>query len=230
MLVCLALLAAAAQALDDPEQKVSAAIKKHIIAKYPDWAGDEIIITFKSAEKTFDRLRALSDQAEFAVLTVSPDFKPVGNVVVPLQVSDGGDSEKILLRTKVEVRKKIAAAAVLIKKGKLIEPADLKLESRDVALLPPKYFVETLTLGGKEAKITIPANSTLFAWMVGEPPLVKRGAEVTVVVTAPGLTVKAKGQALDDGYRDQELKVRRADTRKTIVGKVISPSEVEVKI
>jgi len=66
--------------------------------------------------------------------------------------------------------------------------------------------------------------------MVGEPPLVKRGAEVTVVVTAPGLTVKAKGQALDDGYRDQELKVRRADTRKTIVGKVISPSEVEVKI
>lgn len=224
------LLAGSVFALENPEQKVKEVIKDYVLEKNPASSRDEIRITFKLAEKTFEELKALEEGAQFKVLEVYPEFKPVGSVIFPLVVTSGENSEKILLRAKVEIIKKVAAAARLIKKGEVLGASDVKLEERDVALLPQKYFIESSPLAGKEARITIPANSTLFEWMVGDQPLIHRGQEVSLVVIAPGLTVKTRGQAMEDGYRDAELKVKRIDSKKIIVGKVISPSEVEVKL
>jgi len=217
-------------ALDNPEQKIAEVIKSYIVTKYPGWSKDDLQITFKLAEKTFDGLRNLPEDASFRVLEVYPEFKPVGNVIFPLEVLSGENSKKIFLRAKVEALKEIVAAAKLIKKGKLLEASDFKLEKRDVALLPPKYFINSEVMVGKEAKITIPENSTLFEWMIGDLPLIRRGSEVTIIISAPGLSVKTKGEALEDGYQDAEIKVKRAESKKTIAGKVISPNEVEVKI
>jgi flagella basal body P-ring formation protein FlgA len=223
-------IAGNALALENPEQKVAKVIKDYVVAKQPEWSKDEIQVTFKLAEKTFEGLKAYSDAVQIKVLEVYPEFKPVGSVVFPLLITDDEGSEKILLRAKVEVMREIAAAAATIKKGKMLEASDVKFEVRDVALLPPKYFVESVSLAGKEAKIGIPKNSTLFEWMVGEPPLVRRGANVSVTVSEPGLMVRTRGEAMEDGYRNAEIKVKRADSKKMIVGKVISPSEVEVKL
>ncbi|MGB9613353.1 MAG: flagellar basal body P-ring formation chaperone FlgA [Candidatus Margulisiibacteriota bacterium] len=216
-------------ALSNPEQKAAEIIKDYIMAKYPNWSRDEIRITFKFAEKTFENLKTLGEDTTFKVLEVYPEFKPVGNVIFPIEIFSGNTSQKIFLRAKVEVIKKVAVAAKGIKKKKVLEATDLKLEERDIALLPQKYYVESERLVGKEAKINIPANSTIFEWMVGEVPLIRQGDEVMIVVSAPGLTVKAKGEALEDGYGGQEIKVKRKESKKILVGKVISPTEVEVK-
>jgi flagella basal body P-ring formation protein FlgA len=122
------------------------------------------------------------------------------------------------------------AAARQIKRGETVAAEMLKLERRDVALLPEKYFVETATLVGQETKIGVPANSTLFAWMVGAPPLVRRGSQVLIAVTAPGIAVKARGEALEDGSTDQEIKVKRLDSGKILKAKIKTADEVEVKI
>jgi flagella basal body P-ring formation protein FlgA len=217
-------------ALENPEQKVSEVIKDYVISKYPAWSKDEVRLTFKFAEKTFDELRTLDEGTTIKVLEVYPEFRPVGSVIFPLLVESADGSQKILLRTKVEVMQKIAAAANLIKKGKMLEASDIKLEERDVALLPQKYFMESLTLAGKEAKISIPKNSTVFEWMVGNPPLFHSGTEVFIRVSAPGLVVKAKGLALADGHRGEEIKVKRLDSNKTVMAKVVSPNEVEVEL
>lgn len=229
-LLALTMLVNAAAALDNPEQKVTALIKDFVVAKYPAWTSDEVRVTCKGAETSFTEMKAYGEAARLTILEVMPDFKPVGSVIFPLQISDGENSEKFLVRAKVEVRRKIVAAATTIKKGKRLEAADLKLEERDVALLPDKYFVETYSLASKEARITIPENSTLFSWMVGAPPLFHRGATVALVIDQPALTVKVKGEALDDGYPDLECRVKRGDNNKIVKGTPISADEVEVKI
>lgn len=223
------LIAGAAPALDNPEQRVSTVIKNYIVGKHPDWTQAEISLTFKQADKTFASLQAYGS-AEIKLLPVLPDFKPVGNVIFPLIITDGENEEKFLVRTKVEVQREIAAANRQIKKGELLALADLKLESRDIALLPQKYFGDTVTLVGKESKIAIPANSTIFAWMVGPPALIKQGGAVTIVVSAPGLAIKAKGEALEPGYPDQLIRVKRLDSGKVIKAKVKSANEVEVEM
>ncbi|MBI5078938.1 flagellar basal body P-ring formation protein FlgA [Candidatus Saganbacteria bacterium] len=230
------IMASSSQALDNPEQKAAGIIKDYILTKYPDWSRDEIRVTFKLAEKTFDSLRKLDEGAVFRVLEVYPEFKPVGSVMFPVEVRSGAGSQQLLgsqkffLRAKVEVVKKIAAAAKLCRKGKPLEAGDLKLDERDIALLPQKYFTEISSLVSKEAKITIPANSTIFEWMVGDPPFVRRGSEVTIMAVARGILVKTKGEALEDGWRDTEIKVKRVGNEKVFSARVVSPGEVEVKL
>jgi len=223
---------ASALALDNPEQKMASVIKNYIVKKniYPALAKEDILITFKFAENTFDKLRNCSDKTSFRVLEVYPEFKPVGSAVFPIEVKDGDTKQKLWLQAKVEIIRKILAAARLIKKGKLLEAADFKLESRDIAMLPQKYYVEYSTLIGKEARIRIPANSSVFEWMVGDLPLIRRGSEVTILVSAPGMTLKANAEAMEDGYEKGVIKVRRKDSKKIIFATVISPSQVEVKV
>jgi flagella basal body P-ring formation protein FlgA len=220
----------AAWALDNPEAKVTAVIKKFVLAKYPAWSSSAIKVSYKTAEKTWAQLAGLPAETEFNILEVYPDFKPVGNVIFPVQATSSLGSSKFLLRAKVEVLQSLAAAAKLIKKGQKIESADLAWVERDVALLPQKYFSAPEQLQSAEAKIAIPQNSTLFEWMVGPPPLIRSGQEVTLVATAVGLSVRARGQALSDGYRDELIQVKRLDVNKVLKGKVLSATEVGVNV
>ncbi len=217
-------------ALDNPEQRVTTTVKDYIVSKFPDWPKDDIRLTYKAAEGVFAELKGLPEGATLEVIEVYPDFKPVGTVVFPLRVSDGLAAKKFMVRAKVEVVRNLVCAARLIKKGQVLAQSDLKTEPRDVALLPQKYFLSFDPLAGKEAKISIPENSTIFEWMVGEVPLVHRGAAVTLLVSAPGLTVKSKAEAQEDGSLGSEIKVKRADSNKIVAATIISADEVEVKL
>jgi flagella basal body P-ring formation protein FlgA len=218
-------------ALDNPEQRVTETIKNYIVNKFPDWPRDEIILTYKMADSAFASLKDVPEAATLEVIEVYPNFKPVGSVVFPIRASAGLEIKKVMVRAKVEVIRKVVAAARLIKKSASIEAADLKTDSRDVALLPQKYFVSVDALIGKGAKISIPENSTIFDWMVGAVPLVHRGDIVSLLALASGLTVKTTAQAQEDGLLGSEIKVKRADSpRKMITARVISSSEVEVKL
>ncbi|MBN3033611.1 MAG: flagellar basal body P-ring formation protein FlgA [Candidatus Saganbacteria bacterium] len=218
------------RALDDPEQRVSETIRNYVVGRYPDWANDRIDLTFRQAEGIFAEMKELPETVSLEVLEVYPDFRPVGSVVFPLVASCESGGRKYLVRAKVEVFKNVVAAARLIKKGTLIGPDDLKLDERDVALLPPKYFTAFDRLISQEAKISVPDNSTVFEWMIGAVPLVHRGDEVTLTVAAPGLTVKVKARAEEDGVLGAEIKVKRKDSNKILPARVVAAGEVEVKV
>lgn len=228
--VFLAGLALPCLGLDNPEQKVTETVKSYIMGKYPDWPKDDIRLTYKMAEGVFAELKALPDGASLEVIEVYPDFKPVGTVVFPLRAAYDAAAKKFMVRAKVEVVRQIVAAARLVRKGQLITRDDLKTEPRDVALLPQKYFLSSDPLVSQEAKITIPENSTIFEWMVGGIPLVRRGKTVTLLVSAPGLTVKARAEAQEDGGLGSEIRVKRSDSRKVVTATIISADEVEVNL
>jgi flagella basal body P-ring formation protein FlgA len=217
-------------ALENPEEKVTKAIQDYVIAKYPDWAGLKIQVGYKSADRIFEELRGLEGEAGFKILEVYADFKPVGNVILPIEVSAGETRKKIFVRAKIEVFKNIVVAARQIKRAEIISADDLALEERDITMLPHQYYEDVRLVANTEAKTTIPKNSTIFEWMVKEIPLVKRGDEVAIFVSSPDLLVKTKGVALEDGYRGQEIKVKRENSKKTLEGVLVAPGEVEVNL
>jgi len=221
-----------ARALDNPEQVLSEVIEDYVMTKYPDWIGYDIKITFKYAGKIFDSLRELEGEIDFSVIEVYRDFKAVGNVIFPILVSTADSSRKIFVRARVEVFKNIVVAQRRIKRGEEITDEDVVLESRDIAVLPQKYFEDIVYVANTEAKTTIPRNSTIFEWMIKEIPLVHRGDTVAVLITAPNLTVKTKGMALEDGYLGKKIKVKvkRKESENRLEGRLVSSSEVEVKL
>lgn len=230
ILLIISHLSFGAQALDNPEQKLTELIKSFVVDKNPGYKKDEVKVTFKLAENIINNLQKLDKKTELKILEGYPEVKGVGTAIFPIQIKSGEEVEKVLIRAKVEIIRGIIAASKRIKQGKIIESNDLAIEARDVALLPPKYFVAPGAIVGKEAKLSIPAGSTVFNWMVGDLPLIRRGAEVNIIAVAPGVQVKSRGIAIEDGCQAALIKVKRKDAQKIITGKVKSASDVEVVI
>ena len=224
------LLSAPGLAMNDPEGELTRTIKDYVLTKYPSWDSEGIKVNYKMADKLFEEMKAISGEAQLKILEAYSSFKPVGSVILPVQISSETVNKRVLVRARIEALRRIVVAANQIPKGQAITGADLKIEERDVALLPQKYFVDNSFVLNKEAKISIPANSTIFEWMVGEAPLIHRGDEVNILANNPGITVKVKGEALEDGQIGSEIKVLRKDSKKILQGKIVSPTEVEVKI
>ena len=217
-------------ALDDPKAEVKSIIKKYVIAKYPDWKDLDIRVTLKYADRTFKGLSDLSGDLGFEIVEVYKNLKPVGNVIFPIKVTAGEKTEKMFVRAKVEVFKKVVVAAKKIKRGDQITANDLSLAEKDIAMLPNKYLGGVKQAVDTEAKTTIPKGSTIFAWMIKKTPLVHRGSEIAVRVSASNLLVKAQGVALEDGYQGEKIKVKTKNTNKTLEGILVSANEVEVKL
>ncbi|MFA6548593.1 MAG: flagellar basal body P-ring formation chaperone FlgA [Candidatus Margulisiibacteriota bacterium] len=223
------LLAVSGDALSNPEESVTGIIKNYIIEKYPDWLDLDIRITFKQADKNFDKMRAIKDESDLRIGDLYQDFKPAGNVIFPFDSPEG----RFFVRAKVEAFKNIVYARGLIRRGGAITLDDLAMEKRDIAMLPPGFFSEREPLRGMEAKTTIPKGSTLFEWMVKKVPLIRRGDEVMILLKGEGLLVKAKGVALMEGSLNDRIKVQRqtgTNSSKTLEGVLISPKEVEVNL
>ena len=217
-------------ALDNPEQELTEVVEDYVLTRYPDWIGLEVRTTFKHADRIFEDLRGINDYADFEIVEVYEDFKPVGNVIFPIKLTAGEISKKIFVRAKVEVFDEIVVAKNRINRGERIEEKDLTLEERDIAMLPENYFRYPRQILGTEAKTTIPKNSTIFEWMVKEMPLVHRGEEIAILVTAPNLLVKTQGVLLEDGYLGKTAKVKRSGSKKTLEGILVSSKEIEVKL
>ncbi len=224
------LLAVPARALDNPEEKIAKIIEDLVIARHPEWVDSDIRVTFKYADEIFEGLRKLEGDVDFKVVEVYKEFKPVGNIILPIEVSSDGSTRKVFIRAKVEVFQKIVVASKYIKREEIIGEDDLTLEERDIAMLPPKYFEDSILVIDTEARTSIPKKSVIFEWMIKEIPLVHRGDEVSILVKGSNLLVKARGTALEDGYLDKKIKVKSKKSDKTVEGTLISSDEVEVTL
>ncbi|MFA6169540.1 MAG: flagellar basal body P-ring formation chaperone FlgA [Candidatus Margulisiibacteriota bacterium] len=213
-----------------PAERIVETIKGMVLAKYPNVVREELRVEIKIDEKGKAALLTADDASTYRVMEVFPDFKPIGNVIFPIEVKKTGAVGKIFVRAKVEVLKKIVVAAAGLGRNKPLQAGDFTYETRDVALLPQKYYTDFQPLLGKEAKIPIPANSTIFEWMIGEPPVIRAGSEVGLVVAAPDISVRVAGLALENGYLNEQIKVRKKESGKILFGKVLSNNEVEVEL
>ncbi len=219
-----------AVALDNPEKALTDVIEDYVMTTYPDWIGYDIKISLKYADKAIDYLREIEGDVDLRVVEVYRDFKPVGNVIFPIEVATDTSRERVFVRAQVEVFKNVVIANRRIKRGEEITPEDLALESRDISVVPQKYFEDIAQVADTEARTSIPKNSTIYEWMIKEIPLVHRGDEVAILVTGPNLTVKTMGRALEDGYLGKMIKVKRLESDKTLEGFLVSPTEVEVRL
>lgn len=230
IIIAILLISSTVFALDNPEGKVTKVIEDYIIAANPDFSGNAIRVTFKFADKTFARLREYDEDVNLRIVDVYQDFRPVGNVIFPVEVSKGETSKKFFIRTKVEVFKKIVVANNKIKRGAVIQEEDLAVEERDIAMLPQKYFEELVLVANNEAKTTISKNGTIFEWMIKKIPLAHRGDEVAINVVGSDLLVKSLGVILMDGYLGENVKVKRKGSKKTVQGVLVSADLVEVNL
>lgn len=126
------------------------------------------------------------------------------------------------------------SAAVLpggLMRGEVVLSTSLKLET--LTLAPGQEVVSDPALAwGLMARGAIAPGERLKLSRLVQPPLVRRGEAVALLVNAGGVQLSAQGEALADGYAGQSIGVKRASDGRVWRGVVetgISGTVVVVK-
>ncbi|MBU0502109.1 MAG: flagellar basal body P-ring formation chaperone FlgA [bacterium] len=220
----------AARAMATAEAAIIEEIKKYVLTTYPDWLGLEIKVGLKNSDRIKLGLEEFEDQANIEILETYKTFRPIGNVIFPIKVVDSKQEKKIFVRAEVEVFGDLVVAAASISRRQIIVPDLVKIDKRDIALLPQKYFTNLDQVIGKEAKTVIPKGSTIYEWMIKDIPLVHNGEKLMILVKGPNLWVKTRGVSLMDGYLGKMIKVKAENSQETLEGVLVAPDKVEVEL
>ena len=110
--------------------------------------------------------------------------------------------------------------------------ADTDLTTKPIAVLRANEGIvkNASDAAGKEAKRALRAGEFLRLSYLKRPTLVAKGATVTMVFEAPGMTLTAVGRALAEGGEGDSIPVLNPTSYRQIVAVVTAPGTVHVGV
>lgn len=129
----------------------------------------------------------------------------------------------IFVPFRVEHYTEAVVVARPLSRQQVIQPGDLRLERMESSKLTNGYFDEMPPVIGQQAKRALIPGQVLSSSHVVQRQLVERGQQVTLFSVRPGLTVRMKGEALEDGASGQRIRVRNQSSKRIVEG-FVEPS------
>ncbi|MGK2284481.1 flagellar basal body P-ring formation chaperone FlgA [Pedomonas sp. V897] len=120
----------------------------------------------------------------------------------------------------------IAVVANRIAAGEVITEADLEIQAVDARRA--RGALTLAEIAGLEARRPLTPGTPVRSHDVQQPKLIKKGQAVTMVVSHGGLTIAARGKALEDGGKGDIVRVQNIASQKIIQGEVTASGIVSV--
>lgn len=152
-----------------------------------------------------------------------------GNVPVLLSI-DGKKFRTIFPRLDVRIFQAVLVAKNRIGRGSPANESDVMVQRQPVSgfnIVPLTKFNDVL---GSESTRDIAPGTVLTAQMFKIPPMIKAGDEVNIILYSGGLTIITSGVARSTGGRGQMIKVLNRESKVEIVGRVVGPNRVEIRL
>lgn len=130
----------------------------------------------------------------------------------------------------LKVLDKVIVATRPLQPGHRITANDFTITERDLGTLHTEYTSDPRDVVGKLVKQPVMANSVLTPYMLERSRVVHRGDQVMIVARDNGLEVRMVGQALTDGAKGDEIKVRNLSSKEIVVGTVAAEGTVNVHL
>ena len=115
-----------------------------------------------------------------------------------------------------------------IARGAVIGEGDLETKSVPVLRANGSLIQRAEDVAGREAKRALRAGEFLRASDFKRPTLVAKGATVTMLFDAPGMSLSAVGRALAEGGEGDTIAVLNPTSYRQVVGIVMGPGIVRV--
>ncbi|MBF0521264.1 MAG: flagellar basal body P-ring formation protein FlgA [Nitrospirae bacterium] len=190
------------------------AVKAYVTEVYP-WPDVEV--------------RGVNPAAEF------PDMPPVevvlyngaipGRAMFAMKFSSGDVN---YYEADVSARTWVMANVRPLKKGTVLALDDIAKTLYDIRRIPAGAITDPSKIVGKMVNHTIPANRVITSILIETAPVVQKGREVVMMVTADKFTITMSGIAKEDGIIGQYIRVANPKSKKIIFGKVIDSRTVIV--
>lgn len=112
--------------------------------------------------------------------------------------------------------------------GQAIGAADVEWREMRASALSGDYVARMEEVVGRAPKRMISPGQPIRAFDLGRPEMVAKGAQVTMIVAAPGMTLTAIGKAIDAGAEGEVISVVNLQSNKTVQATVTAPNTVTV--
>lgn len=142
--------------------------------------------------------------------------------------ASGREVGKTRVNARVDIYTDVIAAANYLRKHHEIQAKDVQWVSRSLFLLPHDFISEMKGVVGKRVTIAINRGEVLRAGIVEEPPLVRRGDRVMLLVKSNQLMVTAAGEAREEGRKGDRIKLVNLLSKKEVTGRVLDEHTVQV--
>jgi flagella basal body P-ring formation protein FlgA len=113
-------------------------------------------------------------------------------------------------------------------RGTRLTAAQVTAETRRVAGLAVGYVTDVAALERHTLTRSLPAGTALTADALLADLIVHQGQEVTLIASAPGISVRATGKALQDGREGARVRVQNLASLKVVEGVVDANGVIEV--
>lgn len=147
---------------------------------------------------------------------------------VTVAVRCAAPSWTVYVPVRVRDLRKVRVLAQAVRAGDPLAPAQLTVETRDVAQLPFGYLDADAPLDDLEFRRGLAAGSSPAPSDLAPMRCVRRGELVQLRSRVGGLEVRAGGKALSDGARGQRIRVENTQSRRVVEGTVTAAGIVEL--
>jgi flagella basal body P-ring formation protein FlgA len=187
-----------------------------------DWIRNEILDRFGSSAPVGSDLRVDLPglPPESASGLVSLDFDPrTGRFVAVLADASGRQVPGTFAGTAVfEVLVPVLVRRVAV--GEIVQPSDVDGLPVPANRVSSDTVVSRDDLVGKQVRRAVPVGRPVSAASVGEPVVVRRNAQITLVYEQGAVRLTASGRALQDGGVGDRIKVMNVNSNRTVEARV----------
>ena len=113
-------------------------------------------------------------------------------------------------------------------RGARLSAAQVSAETRRVAGLAVGYVTDVAMLERHTLARSLPAGTALTADAMLADLIVRQGQQVTLIASAPGVSVRATGKALQDGREGARVRVQNLASLKVVEGVVDANGVIEI--
>ena len=158
-----------------------------------------------------------------------PDEQLSGRVMMPVRIVSGKKTLQTVYTTAT-IRKfdRVYRAKRLVQRHEQIGDDDLEFALSEVTRLVSFPYKRKAALVGKRVTRVVSSGRIITEDMVENLPLVGRGDRIQILVRHGNLIVSTIGFAQEDGWLGDQIRVRYAEGRREIIGRVKEKSIVEV--
>ena len=136
--------------------------------------------------------------------------------------------QQVKLSGWVDIFESLVVADRAIKRGQIITAGDVYLVRKNISYLARNYVTDIDRVVGYRTKNNIKAGGYIQRRMLKKPPVIEKGAMVTILAESRYIKVTAPGKILSNADLGQFVKVRNLVSKKEIYAKVINNSTVRV--
>ncbi len=135
---------------------------------------------------------------------------------------------KIPVFFTIRVYEDVVTSTKKIDRHTIFTEDDLTIKRMETTKLVGLTFDTLEDLVGKRATRAIQPNVVITPDLVNNPPVIKKGDFIKVLVQSGNLHVVTKGVAKEDGYLGKIIRIKNIDSKKELYGKVEDASTVKI--